>query len=362
MKIIILLEQFARSGANKPLLDDVLFLRQQNVDARIATLFPETPENTLYSDASFSKESFSCLRFGHWWDPREWRILIQYLSQEKPDLVIVGGGRAKMIGLVAARLSRVPKIFAFVHDEENIRLSDSFLDRILYLLPDIIIVAFNSAKEKLLSRGASSKKIIVLTDGFILEAYGKRSPRNIRRELGIGETEFTFMCVSDLFLDKGVDVLLRAFAKVPDGRLLIVGDGPEKKNLEALSNNLGLTERVIFLPSHDDIPSLLMEAGALIVPSKKEEFASSLVMGLLSGLPIIASDFPGVEEMIRNGENGMIVRKQDSDVLAEAMKTIAVDADLRASFQKNAGKGMEKFSVANHCAKLLSFAEQPKKR
>jgi glycosyltransferase involved in cell wall biosynthesis len=103
-----------------------------------------------------------------------------------------------------------------------------------------------------------------------------------------------------------------------------------------------------------------MEAGALIVPSKKEEFASSLVMGLLSGLPIIASDFPGVEEMIRNGENGMIVRKQDSDVLAEAMKTIAIDAELRALFQKNAGTGMEKFSVANHCAKLLSFAGEKK--
>ncbi|MFA5830717.1 MAG: glycosyltransferase family 4 protein [Candidatus Paceibacterota bacterium] len=360
MKIIILLEQFVRSGANKPLLDDVLFLRQQNVDARIVTFFPEIPGDTFYDDSSFSKESFSCLRFGHWWDPREWKKLKLFLSQEKPDLVIAGDGTAKTIGLLTARFSHVPKIFAFAHDEENIRLSESFFDRFFYLLPDKIIVAFQSAKEKLLARGAMQKKIVILTDGFIPEAYGKRYARDIRKDLGIGESEFIFICVGELTIDKGTDVLLRAFAKIPDGRLLIVGDGAEKNSLESLSNNLGLQERVIFLPQREDIPSLLMEAGAMIVPSKKEEFASSLVMGLLSGLPIITSDFPGAEEMIRNGENGIIVRKQDSDVLAEAMKTIAVDAELRASLQKNTGKGMEKFSIANHCAKLLSLMEEKK--
>jgi glycosyltransferase involved in cell wall biosynthesis len=141
-----------------------------------------------------------------------------------------------------------------------------------------------------------------------------------------------------------------------------VGNGPEKKTLELLAENLGLQERVIFLSSYVDMPGLLAEAGAIIFPSKEKELDSAFVPGLLSGLPVITSDIPGVEEMIRNEENGLMVRKQDSDELAAAMKLIASDPELRASLQKNSRKGIERFSVSAHCAKILSLVQQPVKK
>jgi len=362
MKIIIIVDQLTRTDANTHLLDDMFFLRQQGIDVKIATLLPELPENTLYSEILFSKATFSYIPIGHLWDPREWKGIRSYLSQEAPDLVIISGRKAKMVGTIPSRLSHVPRIFVFAHDAENIRLSRSSFDDLFYRFSDIIIVASEPAKEELLSSGAPSEKIVIIPDGVSLDAYGKHSEHDIRKELGVSETEFIFIFTGDLFPERGADVLLRAFAKVPDGRLVIVGNGPEKKTLELLAENLGLQERVIFLSSYVDMPGLLAEAGAIIFPSKEKELDSAFVPGLLSGLPVITSDIPGVEEMIRNEENGLMVRKQDSDELAAAMKLIASDPELRASLQKNSRKGIERFSVSAHCAKILSLVQQPVKK
>jgi len=360
MKILILLDQFTDTDANKPLLDDVLFLRQQGIDMRIATLFQELPEKTLYQGSLFSKATFSCFTLKHWWNPLEWKKVKAYISQEKPDLVILGEGKAKIIGSVTARLSRIPKIFIFSHDEETIRSSQSFFGDIFYSFAHFVIVASDSAKEKLLSRDTvSPEKIVVIPDG-VSNKYGKRSEHDIRKSFGLQATDFIFVFLGDLNPDKGVDVLLRAFSKVPQGRLVVIGDGSEKKGLETLSKDLGIVERTLFLPSYFDVPGLLMEAGVMIFPSKTNEKISSFLPAFFSGLPVISSDFPGVDDIIQNRVNGIVVRKQDSEELAEAMNLIASDAELRTSLKKNMGKGLEEFSVPAHCSKILSLAE-PKK-
>lgn len=362
MKILIILDQFTDTSANKPLLDDVLFLRQQGINVQVVTLFPELPEKTLYQASMFSKATFSCLELGHLWNPKSWKKVIAHISQEKPDLVILGEGKAKMVGAVASRISHIPKIFIFSHDVETIKSSRSFLGDIFYILAHYVIVASNEAREKLVWRGVTfPSRIIVIPDG-VTEVYGKRSERDIRKSLGISETDFIFIFLGDLIPEKGADVLLRAFSKVSQGCLIIIGDGAEKKNLETLSKDLGISEKVLFLPSYFDIPGLLAEAGAMIFPSKKEENISSFLPAFFSGIPVIVSDFPGVEEIIQNGVNGIVVRKQDSEELANAMSLVASDPELRASFQKNTGKGLERFSVSSHCSKILSLAEPKKKR
>lgn len=362
MKIIFILEQFTPTEANKHLLDDVLFLRQQGFDAKVVTLSPEVDGETLYDEALFSKQNFSRISVRYVWDVRGWQKLVSFLSQEKPDLVILGGGKAKTIGTIAAHFSHAPAIFVFAHDEESIRLSQSFFDSISFSLSDIFIVASDTAKEKLFARGLHPSKVAVISDGIPFEWYGKRSERNIRQELGIPADGFLFLFVGDLVPEKGADILLRAFAKVLDGRLLIVGDGHERRELEALSINLGLSGRVYFLSSYPNIPELLMEAGAIIFPSKKDEPASLFVPALLSGVPVIVSDISGALEIIRNGENGIIVRKQDSNELAAAMKLVMFDPSVRETLQKNAKKGLEKFSLSAHCAKILSMVRPPKKK
>lgn len=361
MKILIILDQFANTNANRPLLDDALFFRRQGIDTLVATFFPEDLENTLYQESFFSKATFSCLALGSLWNPRSWRKVMSHISKEKPDVVILGEGKAKAIGVIAARLSRVRNIFIFSHDEETIRARRSFFGDIFYAFVHVVIVTSDTAKEYLLRHDmASASKIAVVPDG-ISDRYGKRPERDIRKSFGIAETEFIFLFIGDFLPEKGIDVLLRAFSKVSLGCLILVGDGPEKKNMEVLSKNLGLGEKVIFLPSYPDIPGLLMTAGVMIVPSKNEENISLFLPAFLSNLPVIAADFPGVEEIVRKGENGIIVRKQDSEDLAGAMNLIASDPALRASLQKNTMKELERFSISAHCAKLLSLAEPKKK-
>ncbi len=361
MKILIILNQLTDNNANKTLLDDVLFLRKKDINVQVVTLFPEIPDKTLYQESMFSKATFFCLALGHLWNPKEWKKVIAHIFQEKPDLVITGEGKAKIIGTLAARFSRVPKIFIFSHDEETIRSAQSFFGEIFYSFAHVVVVASDSAKEKLLSLyAASPSKIVVIPDG-ISDKYGKPSDRDIRKSLGIKTTEFIFVFLGELLPEKGVDVLLRAFSKVSEGRLVIIGDGTEKKSMEILSRDLGLGEKVLFLTSYFDVPGLLMDAGVMVFPSKSKESFSSFLPAFFSGLPVISSYFPGVEEIVQNGVNGIIVHKQDSEALAEAMRRIVSQPELRASLQKNIGKGLERFSISAHCAKLLSLAEPKKK-
>ncbi|MCX6735914.1 MAG: glycosyltransferase family 4 protein [Candidatus Parcubacteria bacterium] len=361
MKIIILLNQFEPTDTNKHLLDDVLFLRQQNIDARILTLSHEVPGKTLYSESLFTKENFSCVSFGRKWDPREWKKLIARLSYEEPDLIIVGEEKIKILGIISARLSHVQNLFIFSYDQKMIQSSRSFFGGIFDYLANLFIVASDSVKEEILSQWLSSSHVAVIPAGIPFDDYGKPPALRIRSEFGFGENEFIFLFVGDLLPEKGADVLLRAFSKVPEGKLLIIGDGVEKRNLESLSESLGLKEKVLFMKTYSDVPGLLMQAGAIVFPSKKEEPPSVFVPALISGLPVIVSDFPGAEELIRNGENGLIVRKQDSEDLAEAMKTLLLNPKIFAEYQKDMKKELEKFSVSSHCAKILSFIKTTKK-
>ena len=359
MKIIILLSQFTPTDVNKHLLDDVLFLRKQGIDARILTLFPEVPEKTLYRESLFAKENFSCVSFGRKWDPREWKKLIARLSEEHPDLIIVGG-KPKMLGILCARLSHVPNLFVFAYDEETIRSSRSFFGGIFDYLANFFIVASDVTKEQILSQWLSPSKVAVIPAGIPFDDYGKPPERNIFSQFGFGDNEFIFLFTGDLVPEKGADVLLRAFSKVPEGKLVIVGDGAEKEGLQSLSDNLNLKERVLFLNEDGNIPELLMRAGAVVFPSKKEEPLSVFVPALISGVPVISSDFLGIEEMIRNGENGIIVRKQDSDDLAKAMNALVLNPKMFAAHQKDVKKELENFSVSSQCAKLLSLVKTNK--
>lgn len=127
--------------------------------------------------------------------------------------------------------------------------------------------------------------------------------------------------VGRLSPEKGIADLIEAFAKMmrSDARLMIAGDGPERRRLEARVVELGLGKRVTFLGHVDDPSALYRQASVVAIPSRTEAFGLVVVEALAHGLPVVATACEGPMEILANGRFGTIVPKGDSAAMTEAL-------------------------------------------
>lgn len=136
--------------------------------------------------------------------------------------------------------------------------------------------------------------------------------------------------VGRLAHEKGVDVLLRALADLPDATAVVVGDGPERESLERLAGELGIRDRIDFTGWSDDVRRLLPTFDVLAQPSRWEGFGISIVEAMLARLPVVASGVGGITEVVVDGITGTLVAPDDPDALGRALGSLLADADRRA--------------------------------
>jgi len=134
-----------------------------------------------------------------------------------------------------------------------------------------------------------------------------------------------------LHRQKGFDLLLRAAARLRDADLAVVilGEGPERGSLEALARGLGLGARLV-MPGFVDNPwAWIGRASAFVLPSRWEGFGSVLVEAMACGTPVVAADCDyGPREVLHDGKNGLLVRRDDAMSLAQAIQRILADPAL----------------------------------
>ena len=151
----------------------------------------------------------------------------------------------------------------------------------------------------------------------------------------------TVVFAGRLVWEKGVDVLLRAFAKVqqqiPGAKLLIAGDGLERNNLESLVHTLNLSSHVSLLGHlpRTALESLFAQAWVQVIPSRwAEPFGLVAAEAQMRGTAVIASNIGGLAEIVRHGQTGFLVPPDNTDVLAENLLTILQDKQLAERFGK----------------------------
>jgi glycosyltransferase involved in cell wall biosynthesis len=153
----------------------------------------------------------------------------------------------------------------------------------------------------------------------------------LRAELRVEGPTLAF--AGRLMAAKALDVGLAALASVEGVSLLVAGDGPDREALEAQATVLGLGGRVRFLGprSREDVLRLFAAADAVLLSSAWENFPHTVVEALAVGTPVVATSVGGVPEVVRDGENGLLVTPGDVDALAAAIRRIAGDEQLRES-------------------------------
>jgi L-malate glycosyltransferase len=179
----------------------------------------------------------------------------------------------------------------------------------------------------------------------------------VRRRLGVAE-EFVAVTVAYLIKDKGIDVAARALAQLPNGVVLwIVGDGPERGNLEALVQGLGLAERVRFLGPMRNVEPLLQAADCALCPSIWAEAAGLVNLEALAcGLPVVASRIGGIPEFVVDGRNGLLFTPGSHNELADRLGELHGAPELRQRMGKEARlDAVRRFSPHTQLENYLSL-------
>ncbi len=158
------------------------------------------------------------------------------------------------------------------------------------------------------------------------------------KPVGAGQSrKDQFLFVGRMDSQKGVDVLLRAMASFNVAwPLNLIGDGWQRQEYEDLSRKLGLGARVNFIGhgSREFIRNHMRAAGALIVPSRAENYPLVLLEAMATETPVLSTTVGGIPEMIHHNLNGILVAPDDATALGEGLTTIAGDPDLRRALSR----------------------------
>ena len=144
---------------------------------------------------------------------------------------------------------------------------------------------------------------------------------------------------------KRFDLVIKALARLPRGttELHLVGDGPERESLERLAGDLGVSEFTHFHGYHANPFPILERASIGVLPSQFEPFGNVIIEMFAAGLPVVAFDVDyGPREIIRDGENGILVRTLGSGDLAEALASLLKNPDLRTRMGTQAREDAER--------------------
>lgn len=148
---------------------------------------------------------------------------------------------------------------------------------------------------------------------------------------------------------KRFDLLLRAWAMIapryPDARLSVIGPG-DKRNLQGLARRLGITDQVHLGDAVNDVQALMHDASVLALSSQYEGFGMVLVEAMSCGVPVVATDCrSGPAEIVRHGEDGLLVRRGDAAAIAAAIDRLLGDQALRQRMGAAAFANVQRFAV-----------------
>jgi glycosyltransferase involved in cell wall biosynthesis len=224
-----------------------------------------------------------------------------------------------------------------------------------------IVIPSESLRDLALRWGIPADRIDVLPNPVEPpESLEERSA--LRRRHGLEGPTLVF--AGRLSVQKAVDVALQALTRVEGVQLLLAGDGPDSAKLRALSGELGLDGRARFLgpQPRGTVFELLRAADAVVLSSKWENFPHVLVEALAVGTPVVCTDTGGVAEIVRDGENGLLVPTGDADALAGAIRRYFADAELQERLRGAARASVERFTPARIYGRLEEILRDAARR
>ena len=310
------------------------------------------PEGWIADRAREAGLRFEVLRFARSPHPvrdiATLRALRRLARSRRPSVVHLHSSKAGFLGRIASRRLRIPSVFtphAWSFLSASGRLDSAIwtgLERIGRRMgATTICVSDDEAAGGAAARVTTPSRTVVIANGVHVPAEPLHRP--VRDHVTIGS-------IARLSPQKGVDVLLRAFAIVaadhPQVRLVIVGGGPLAEELHTLASQLGIRDRVEMRGDDPVARDRLPEFDIFALASRWEGLSLALLEARASGLAAVATDVGGTRQVIRDGVDGLVVPSDDVPAFADALRRLVDDPSLRDGMGRAAhARTLEHFSV-----------------
>lgn len=286
-------------------------------------------------------------------DCRSLVALYKLFRRERPHIVHSNTPKASLLSMVAAWATRVPhRIYLvtglrFETTHGILRFILKTMERITCLCATKVIPEGDGVKDTLRREKITRKPLQKIHHGNIngidLEHFA-RTPEVVQRAKDIrsGSDDFTFIFIGRMVRDKGINELVAAFDRLnqelPTTKLLLVGKFEDELDpvLPETKQIIEKNPKIVFTGYQNDVRPYLVAADVAVLPSYREGFPNVVIQAGAMGLAQIATNINGCNEVVIDGQNGLIIPKQNEQALYEAMLRLATDRELTAKMAASA--------------------------
>ncbi len=298
--------------------------------------------------------------------------IFRLVKKYKITLVHTHSSKAGVIGRIAAKLGGVKIIVHTIHGfsfhdfmNRGRRTAFIFLERLMARITDALLLV--SKKEKKI---ATELKIIpkkyleTIYNGVDYLPFADLVNRiNLRKTLNFSDRDFVIGFSGRFSQQKALHILIESFSIInkefPETRLLLVGDGLLKNQLEAQAKKLNIIDKIRITGFKNDVAQFYKIMDVFVMTSLWEGLSRSLVEAMYAKLPVIATDVGGTADAVRDGETGWLIKPNDAQVLVIALREAIRYPDLRKKMGEiGYNWARNTFDVEKNCKQISDLYEK----
>jgi sugar transferase (PEP-CTERM/EpsH1 system associated) len=259
--------------------------------------------------------------------------LVRLLRRERPHILHTHGWATLVEGLVGARLAGVPVVIHGEHGTLDLRPVNRRVQRWAWgRTTQVMAVSSRLAERMERQIGFPASRIRVIRNGVDTVRFSPTMRDAARRESGFGPADIVLGTAGRLVPVKDQKTLLHAWSLLKQRGVrfvgVIAGKGALKDDLEALASSLGL-DNVRFLGNRPDVERVMAALDVFILSSVSEGLSNTIQEAMASGLPVVATDVGGADELVVPGETGLLVPASDPGAMADALESVVRDEAAR---------------------------------
>ncbi len=268
-----------------------------------------------------------------YWDLGAIKRYKKVVENFRPDTQVNYLIHADIFGRIFGKRYGVKKVVSYIRNRHS-NFIYSFPDKFTLKKADFLLT--NSRTNLLFYRekyNFPKDKSACIPNGVEMkDRPAEEKLKNLKNELELNN-EFIITCVARLHKQKNIDTLIRAgqmLARENDNfKILLIGDGKERENLEKLARKLNIADKVEFPGKRDDVWEILNISHLFVLPSSKEGMSNALLEAMVAGLPAVVSDIEENKELVDSGKNGYTFKVRDENDLAQKIKLLKQDKQKR---------------------------------